>query len=84
MSGILSLQSIEVFYNEFVIVTVLLVCIVGDEIVNIVLICGFFFGVKESKLILPFIVAGMVLECPLAKVCMIGVGDVKSSFFYMR
>ena len=64
--SILDLQGIEVFYNEFVIVIVLLVCIVGDEIVNMVLMCGFSFGVKEGKLILPFIVAGMVLECPLA------------------
>ena len=45
---------------------VLLICIVDDEIVNMVLECGFSFEVKEFKLILPFIVAAMVLECPLA------------------
>ena len=61
MSGILGLRGIEVFYNEFIIVTVLLVCIVGDEIVNMVLMCGFSFGVKKSKLILPFIIADLVL-----------------------
>ena len=66
VSSILDLRGIEVFYNEFVIVIVLLVCIVSDEIVNMVLMCGFSFGVKEFKLILPFIVAAMVLECPLA------------------
>ena len=66
VSSILDLRRIEVFYNEFVIVIILLVCIVGDEIVNMVLMCGFSFGVKEGKLILPFILAGMVLECPLA------------------
>ena len=61
MSGILGLQGIEVFYNKFVIVAVLLVCIVDDEIVNVVLVCGFSFGMKESELILPFIIAGLVL-----------------------
>ena len=49
------------FYDEFVIVIVLLVCIVGDEIVNVVLVCGFSFGMKESELILPFIIVGLVL-----------------------
>ena len=49
-----------------------------------VLMCGFSFGVKESKLVLSFIIAGMILECPLTKICMIGAGDVKLSFFYMR
>ena len=66
VSSILDLQGLEVFYNEFVILIVLLVYIVGDEIVNMVLMCGFSFGVKEGKLILPFIVAAMGLECPLA------------------
>ena len=61
VSGIFGLRGIEVFYNKFVVVTVLLVCIVGDEIVNVVLMCGFSFGVKESKLILPYIIAGLVL-----------------------
>ena len=64
--SMLDLQGIEVFYNELVIVIVLLVCIVGNEIVNMVLMYHFSFGVKEFKLILPFIVAAMVLECPLA------------------
>ena len=66
VSRVFNLRGIEVFFNELVIVIVLLVCIVGDEIVNMVLMCGSSFGVKEFKLILPFIVAGMVLECPLA------------------
>ena len=34
------------FYNEFLIVNGLLVCIVGDKIVNMVLMCGFSFRVK--------------------------------------
>ena len=69
------------FYDEFVIVIVLLVCIVGYEIVNVVLVCGFSFGMKESELILPFIILGLVLLCPLTKICVIGASDVKLSFF---
>ena len=61
VSGIFGLRGIEVFYSEFVIVIVLLVCIVGYEIVNVVLVGGFSFGVKESELILPFIIVGLVL-----------------------
>ena len=64
MSGILDLWGIKVFHNEFVIVIVLLVCIVGDKTVNMVLVCGLSFRVKEDKLILPFVVASMVLGCP--------------------
>ena len=67
--------------NEFVIVVVLLVCIVGDEVVNMMLVCGFSPGVKESKLVLPFVVVSLILECPLIEVCMIGADDVKLSFF---
>ena len=81
MLGIFGLRGVEVFCNEFVIVIVSLVCVVGDEVVDMVLMCGFSFGIKESKLVLPFIVAGMILECPLTKICMIGTGDVKLSFF---
>ena len=81
VSGILGLRGVEVFCNEFVIMIVLLVCVVGDEVVDVVLTCGFSFGVKESKLVLLFIIAGMILECPLTKICMIGAGDVKLSFF---
>ena len=64
VSSIPDLWGIKVFHNEFVIVIVLLVCIVGDKIVNMVLVCGLLFRVKEDKLILPFVVANMVLGCP--------------------
>ena len=66
MSGVFSLWGCEVFCNEVVVVVVLLICIICDEVVNVVLMCEFSFGVKEFKLILPFIVAAMVWECPLA------------------
>ena len=38
LSGILDLWKVKVFHNEFVIVVVLLVCIVGDKIVNMVFV----------------------------------------------
>ena len=66
ISTVFSLWRCEVFCNEFLVVIVLLICIVCDEVVNVMLVCGFSFGMKEFKLILPFIVAVVVLECPLA------------------
>ena len=55
MSSVFSLWGCEVFCNEFVVVVVLLICIVCDEVVNVVLVSGFSFGVKEFKLILPLL-----------------------------
>ena len=60
VSGVLGLRRVEVICDEFVIMFILLVCVVCDEIVDMVLMCGFSFGVKKSKLVLPFIVVGMI------------------------